>query len=316
MYDHCVFPFVNLFAMIAFFCTVLELQSSPSSSGNGEDSSGESDLGHVQKTSFVPNIIVLFVTFFMFSYEVFMSYEQYRRSKMTEEERMRTPLSTIEKLEHDENNPDRENYKPGYVLVYFLFYFTVQTLLMINVLIKEISQYGLDLMLALCLVYLVVVWNWNPYNKAVNFHNRALKLNHFAAFFFVLACELFSRAQLSPSVFVTLIYVSLFLLFVVSCCAFARLYAEYQFRKKLEDDPKLMEEKKEIKIETDPEMLRMTKKERLMMHNKYTIESQFKEIWKESKMPLGSYPEKEEDRIEFIRNEMRKQMNSKRKFKQ
>ena len=123
VYDHCVFPSVNLFAMIAFFCTVLELQSSPSSSGNGEDSSGESDLEHVQKTSFVPNIIALFVTFFMFSYEVFMSYEQYRRSKMTEEERMRTPLSTIEKLEHDENNPDRENYKPGSVLVYFLFQF-------------------------------------------------------------------------------------------------------------------------------------------------------------------------------------------------
>ena len=76
------------------------------------------------------------------------------------------------------------------------------------------------------------------------------------------------------------------MLFVVSCCAFARLYAEYQFRKKLEDDPKLMEEKKEIKIETDPEMLRLTKKERLLMHNKYTIESQFKEIWKQKNMPL------------------------------
>ena len=100
----------------------------------------------------------------MFSYEVFVSYEQYRRSKMTEEEKMRTPLSMIEKLEHDENNPDRENYKPGYILLYLLFYFTIQTLLMINVLIKEISQYGLDLMLGLCFVYLVIVWNWNPYN--------------------------------------------------------------------------------------------------------------------------------------------------------
>ena len=242
----------------------------------------------------------------MFSYEVFVSYEPYRRSKMTEEEKMRTPLSMIEKLEHDENNPDRENYKPGYILVYFLFYFTVQILLMVNVLIKEISHYGLDLMCALCFVYLVIVWNWNPYNKAANFHNRALKLNHFTAFFFVLACELFTRAQLSPSVFVILIYVSLFLLFVVSCCAFARLYVEYQFRKKLEDDPKLMEEKKEIKIEIDPEMLKMTKKERLMLHNKYTIESQFKEMWKESNQPFDSYPQKEEDRIQFIRNQMRK----------
>jgi hypothetical protein len=209
---------------------------------------------------------------------------------MTEEEKTRAPLSMIEKLEHDENNPDRENYKPGYILVYFIFYFVVQTLLMVNVLIEEISQYGLDLMLAFCFVYLVIVWRWNPYNKAINFHNRALKLNHFTSFFFVLACELFTRIQLSPTVFVILIYISLFLLIVVSCCAFARLYFEYQFRKRLEDDPNLMDEKKAIKIETDPAMLKMTNKERLVTNNKYRFETQFKEIWVNQDMPLNSYP--------------------------
>jgi hypothetical protein len=226
----------------------------------------------------------------MFSYEVLVSYEQYRRSKMTEEEKMRAPLSMIEKLEHDQNNPDRENYKPGYILVYFIFYFIVQTLLMINVLIEEISQYGLDLMLGLCFAYLVIVWRWNPYNKAVNFHNRALKLNHFTAFFFVLACELFTRVQLSPTAFVILIYVSLFLLIVVSCCAFARLYLEHQFRKRLEDDPSLMDEKKVVKIETDPAILKMTKKEKLIRNNKYRFETQFKEMWEKNSMPLNSYP--------------------------
>jgi hypothetical protein len=36
-----------------------------------------------------------------------------------------------------------------------------------------------------------------------------------------------------------------------------------------------MEEKKAVKIETDPEMLKLTKKERLLRNNKYAIESQF-----------------------------------------
>jgi hypothetical protein len=31
VYDHGVFPFVNIFVMIAFFCTILELQSNSSS---------------------------------------------------------------------------------------------------------------------------------------------------------------------------------------------------------------------------------------------------------------------------------------------
>jgi hypothetical protein len=43
VYDHLVFPFVNLFSMIAFFCTILELQSI-TSSGAGKDGEGASAL--------------------------------------------------------------------------------------------------------------------------------------------------------------------------------------------------------------------------------------------------------------------------------
>ena len=200
----------------------------------------------------------------------------------------------IERLEHDENNPDRENYKPGYVLVYLIFYFLVEMVLMVNVLSEEVSQFGMDLMLALSFVYLIVVWNWNPYHEAANFHNRALKLNHFAAFFFVLTCELFTRVELSPSVFIILIYVTLLLLLIASFCGITRLYIERKFRKMLEDDPKLMDDKKkELKIETDPKLLKMSKKEKLLMNNSYTLESQIKEMLKESKIPFDLYPNNE-----------------------
>lgn len=83
VYDHLVFPFVNIFSMIAFFCTILELQSS-SSHSSMEDPSAESTFTFVHKTSFVPNVIFLFFTFLMLAYEVFASYDQYRHSQLTE----------------------------------------------------------------------------------------------------------------------------------------------------------------------------------------------------------------------------------------
>ena len=123
----------------------------------------------------------------------------------------------------------------------------VQIILACNVLIKNISHYGLDLMLGMSLVYLIVVFNWEPYNEKVNFHNRALKLNNFTAFFFTLTCEIFNRVSIEPFIGVLLVYISLVLLLIVSLVGFARLYVEYRFRKMLEDDPKLIDEhKKEV----------------------------------------------------------------------
>ncbi len=43
VYDHFVFPFVNLFSMIAFFCTILKLESI-TSSDTGQDEAGPSSL--------------------------------------------------------------------------------------------------------------------------------------------------------------------------------------------------------------------------------------------------------------------------------
>ena len=114
---------------------------------------------------------------------------------------------------------------------------------------KEISEFGMDLMLVLTLIYLILAWKWKPYNEAVNFHNKALRLNHSGGFVFVLTCELLNRVEMSGLVFVGMIYLSLVLLLVISLCGYARLYVEYQFRKKLKDYPSLMEEKKkEFKI--------------------------------------------------------------------
>lgn len=79
VYDHCVFPFVNIFSMIAFFCTILELQST-SFQSSMQDPSIEGTFAFVHKTSFVPNLIFVFLTFLMVAYEVFASYEQYRHS--------------------------------------------------------------------------------------------------------------------------------------------------------------------------------------------------------------------------------------------
>ena len=142
-------------------------------------------------------------------------------------------------------------------------------------------------MLGLSLVYFIIIWGWQPYHEKVNFHNRALKLNHFTAFFFTLTCELFNRASISPLIAVLLVYASLVLLLIVSLCGFARLYVEYHFRKTLEDNPTLMDKKKKVEEpEMSEEIRKLSKKERLLINNKYTLDSQIQDMLKMGMIPI------------------------------
>jgi hypothetical protein len=103
IYDHCVFPSINIFSMIGFFCTVLELESGGSANITSEKISEEAleKLDFVAKTSFIPNAIMVFLTFLIVAYELFASYAQYKHSRLTPEEKAKTPSSMVEKLEHD-----------------------------------------------------------------------------------------------------------------------------------------------------------------------------------------------------------------------
>jgi len=87
-----------------------------------------------------------------------------------------------------------------------------------------LSKFGLEIMLFISLIYLVMIWKWNPYNEAVNFHNRILKYNHLTAFLFVGICELMSRFEMSRLMSLLLIYISLLLLAIVSVCGGIRIY--------------------------------------------------------------------------------------------
>ncbi len=107
----------------------------------------------------------------------------------------------------------------------------------------------MDFMLGLSFAYLLIVLIWRPYNEAASFHNRALILNHFTATFFALTCEIFNRIEISETISVILVYANLLLLAIVTLFGFGRLYVEHQFRKKLQCDPTLMDEKKVEKLE-------------------------------------------------------------------
>ena len=117
-----------------------------------------------------------------------------------------------------------------------------------NVLIE--SRSGMEVMLASSLVYLVVIWRWSPNKPAIDFHNKALRFNHLAAFLFVLVCEVLNRVDLSPTFAIVMVYVSLVLLCVVCVICCVRIYVEYKFRQRLEERPDLLEcGKKELIIE-------------------------------------------------------------------
>jgi hypothetical protein len=64
VYDHFVFPYINIFNMIAVFSTVLYLQAnSPASK-----SSSSSLIKLIETTSFATHLTVAFATFFIYSF--------------------------------------------------------------------------------------------------------------------------------------------------------------------------------------------------------------------------------------------------------
>jgi hypothetical protein len=159
---------------------------------------------------------------------------------MTEAERSQIPKSMIEKLEHDENNPDQQNYKPWYVLVYMLFYLSVEISLMMITLNEEVEKYGIKLMLGLSGCYFLLVFFCEPYYKAVNFHNRAIKYNHFIAFLFTLKCEFMKVFAFSAMTKVIFVFINLGLLILMCMIEVVRFRVEYKFRKDLVDKPDLL----------------------------------------------------------------------------
>ncbi len=88
--------------------------------------------------------------------------------------------------------------------------------------------------------YLIIIWIWSPYMPAINFHNKALRLNHMVAFIFAIFCEILNKVDLSPVFGMILVYASLALLGIVGIVCCSRIYVEYKFRQKLEDDPRLL----------------------------------------------------------------------------
>ena len=277
-YDHFVFPYINVFNMIVFFSTILYLQSLPTASSAPLE---DSQLNRfIVMTSFSPHLLIAFMTFLIFCSEVFGSYDEFQHSRLTEQEKARVPKSLIEKLEHDENNPDRPNYKPGYVLFYLLFYLVVEIILMLNVLLPSLKDFGVEIMTGVSFVYLLFVWTWKPYHEAVEFHNKALRLNHLTVFLFMVGSVVTKRVQTNVTFYVVFIYVILCMLAVVTVCGYLRIVVEYKFRKKLLDNPSLMEtdiktKKGKYKLETDQ---KLEKKDSLLKNNPFVFENQVKDF--------------------------------------
>lgn len=100
----------------------------------------------------------------------------------------------IEKLEYDENNSDKANYHPLYVLVYSLYYLLIELFLVIGVMFEEF-KYKLEFMIGLTGSYFVLIIFWRPYHKAVNLHNLFLILNHGTVVVFFVICYVYTHFQ-------------------------------------------------------------------------------------------------------------------------
>lgn len=91
------------------------------------------------------------------------------------------------------------------------------------------------------LIYLIVIWQWNPYCLNVNIHNKSLKLNHLTSLVFLIICVFVKRMKCNPLLWVLLFYFVFILLVAVGICGFIRIYAEYRFRCKMQEDTTILE---------------------------------------------------------------------------
>jgi hypothetical protein len=180
---------------------------------------------------------------------------------MTPRERERVPQSITEKLEHDENYPDRANYHPGYVLFYLIYYFMFSLLMVVSTMIPSFG-YCLEMTLGCGTVYFLVIFIWKPYHSSINIHNHFLKVYHGSFVLFMIICYVFARIpRLSIGVYVALIYIVTGLISVIMVSGFIRIFIEKNYRKSLDGNGSLLqwineineinENKKELNFEID-----------------------------------------------------------------
>lgn len=121
-----------------------------------------------------------------------------------------------------------------------MFYLSVEVSLMLITLNDEVGKYGLELMLGLSGSYFLFVFCCEPYYKAVSYHNRAIKYNHFIAFLFTLTCEMMKMFKLSAMTKAILVFINLVFLIIMLIIEIVRFQVEYKFRKDLKDKPDLL----------------------------------------------------------------------------
>jgi hypothetical protein len=220
VYDHFVFPSTMLFSLISFFYTILELTKHDPKDSQSEVTSPQ----QLEVSSFSVHLIVLFMTTGIYCFEVFASYSEYVRYKMTPEEKQKIPESMVQKLEHDENYLDRANYHPLYVLVYLLYYFLLSLVMIFSALVESFT-YTLEVTLGLSVAYFLVICIWKPYHISVNIHNHLLKLYYLTFVLFLVIEYLMTKSiKLPLNLHVVLMYIIMGLLGCIFAVGMIRIW--------------------------------------------------------------------------------------------
>lgn len=142
---------------------------------------------------------------------------------------------------------------------------------MVDILFDSSFNFGVEILLGISTVYLIFVWKWKPYHSAVSFHNKALRLNHSSIVFFMLINAITHRVEISMTIYLILVYVTTVLLLVVTVCGYVRIVVEHRFRKRLLDEPGLMETggKREKVSEKLKKAQKKEKKQIMLMNNPF-----------------------------------------------
>ncbi len=200
IYDHFVFPYTMMFNMISFFNLMLYLNSFFNKE-KMTDSDKQTNIFRLMEELSSNKLAVLsvcfqlffaFLIFAIYCYQIFYSQDLYVSENLTQAEKERR-CSLIQKLQYDDNSPDRPNYHSLYVFTYMIYIFFIQLAMVIGVLMKGMMNvdFGLEGVMAIAVTYFIILIIYKPYHKTINKHNNLLIFNQLTVALFIGLCYIF-----------------------------------------------------------------------------------------------------------------------------
>lgn len=96
--------------------------------------------------------------------------------------------------------------------------------------------------MGLSIGYFLLICIWQPYSQSINAHNHFLKVYYGTFVLFLVICYMFAKVDSLPNnLYISLMYVIMFLVALIMTIGFVRIVMEKLYRKRLDNDNTILQ---------------------------------------------------------------------------